>query len=44
MIDHIASLIFNKDGQLLVLRKKTVDNHSYTKAKDYTRLKERWIF
>lgn len=26
MIDHIAALIFNKDGQLLVLRKKTVDN------------------
>ncbi len=26
MIDHIAALIFNDDGQLLVLRKKTADN------------------
>lgn len=26
MIDHIAALIFNEDKQLLVLRKKTVDN------------------
>lgn len=26
MIDHIAGLIFNEDGQLLVLRKKTIDN------------------
>lgn len=26
MIDHIVALIFNKDEQLLVLRKKTVDN------------------
>lgn len=26
MIDHIAALIFNEDGELLVLRKKTVDN------------------
>lgn len=26
MIDHIAALIFNEDGELLVLRKKIVDN------------------
>lgn len=26
MIDHIAALIFNEEGKLLVLRKKTVDN------------------
>ena len=26
MIDHIAALIFNEEGELLVLRKKTVDN------------------
>ena len=26
MIDHIAALIFNKEGKLLVLRKKTVDD------------------
>lgn len=26
MIDHIATLIFNEYGKLLVLRKKTVDN------------------
>lgn len=26
MIDHIAALIFNEDGKLLVLRKKTIDN------------------
>ena len=26
MIDHIAALIFNDDGQLLVVRKKTADN------------------
>lgn len=26
MIDHIAALIFNKDGELLVLRKKTPNN------------------
>jgi len=26
MIDHIAGLIFNEYGQLLVLRKKTIDN------------------
>ena len=26
MIDHIAGLIFNEAGQLLVLRKKTIDN------------------
>lgn len=26
MIDHIAALIFNEYGKLLVLRKKTVDN------------------
>lgn len=26
MIDHIAALIFNRDGKLLVLRKKTPNN------------------
>ena len=26
MIDHTAALIFNKEGELLVLRKKTLDN------------------
>lgn len=26
MIDHIAALIFNDNGQLLVLRKKTINN------------------
>ena len=26
MIDHIAALIFNKDRELLVLRKKTPNN------------------
>lgn len=26
MIDHIAALIFDNDGKLLVLRKKTTDN------------------
>ena len=26
MIDHIAALIFNEEGKLLVLRKKTITN------------------